>query len=190
MVIVPSPGSIWDYPYLNQVTSMMGLVYGTRSKPEQDLFPSKIRIPEIHVISPLHLPFHLFNISMRSLRDLRSIIFSCERCMCFFFYFLLSCFSSHQSFWQKISTILEKKRPRNDITIIYLPSSQELSRDLFIFFFFSPPLLHSFPPPFSRIGNSIHLKKQRMSLIRVLGNAVRTFLCTIEYDCEIIDNLE
>ncbi|XP_016904865.1 uncharacterized protein LOC107993131 [Apis cerana] len=52
MVIVPSPGSIWDYPYLNQVTSMMGLVYGTRSKPEQDLFPSKIRIPEIHMESP------------------------------------------------------------------------------------------------------------------------------------------
>lgn len=148
MVIVPSPGSIWDYPYLNQVTSMMGLVYGTRSKPEQDLFPSKIRIPEIHVISPLHLPFHLFNISMRSLRDLRSIIFSCERCMCFFFYFLLSCFSSHQSFWQKISTILEKKRPRNDITIIYLPSSQELSRDLFIFFFFFPSSSPFLPPSF------------------------------------------
>ncbi|XP_076752343.1 uncharacterized protein LOC143424266 [Xylocopa sonorina] len=49
MVVVPSPGSIWDYPYLNQVTSMMGLVYGSKPKPERDLFPPKIRIPEKHM---------------------------------------------------------------------------------------------------------------------------------------------
>ncbi|XP_054014442.1 uncharacterized protein LOC128895677 [Hylaeus anthracinus] len=52
MVIVPSPGSIWDYPYLNQVTSMMGLVYGTGPELEQDFFPSKNRIPESHMESP------------------------------------------------------------------------------------------------------------------------------------------
>ncbi|XP_050477181.1 uncharacterized protein LOC126867085 [Bombus huntii] len=52
MMIVPSPGSIWDYPYLNQVSRMMGLVYGTRPKPEQDLFAPKIRIPETHMESP------------------------------------------------------------------------------------------------------------------------------------------
>lgn len=63
MVIVPSPGSIWDYPYLNQVSRMMGLVYGTRPKPEQDLFPPKIRIPETHVMFPLHTlsPFGYFS---------------------------------------------------------------------------------------------------------------------------------
>lgn len=66
-----------------------------------------------------------------------------------------------------------------------LPSGQELCQELFI-----SPL----PPPFSpllflELGIQ-YLKKQRMSLIRGLGNAVRTFLCTIEYDCEIIDNLE
>ncbi|CAK9802353.1 hypothetical protein ANTQUA_LOCUS3268 [Anthophora quadrimaculata] len=53
MVVVPSPGSIWDYPELNQVSSVMGLVYGTGPKPEQsDLFPPKIRIPETHMESP------------------------------------------------------------------------------------------------------------------------------------------
>ncbi|XP_017767548.1 PREDICTED: uncharacterized protein LOC108556103 [Eufriesea mexicana] len=52
MVVVPSPGSIWDYPYLNQVISTMDLVYRTRPKPEQDLFPPKIRIPEVHMESP------------------------------------------------------------------------------------------------------------------------------------------
>lgn len=62
MVVVPSPGSIWDYPYLNQVISMMDLVYGTRPKPKQDLFPPNIRIPEVHVTSPLHplSPFRHF----------------------------------------------------------------------------------------------------------------------------------
>ncbi|KOC70611.1 hypothetical protein WH47_03627 [Habropoda laboriosa] len=61
MVIVPSPGSIWDYPELNQVSSVMGLVYGTGPKIEQiDLFPPKIRIPETHVNSPpLYTCFHL-----------------------------------------------------------------------------------------------------------------------------------
>ncbi|XP_015428901.1 PREDICTED: uncharacterized protein LOC107185678 [Dufourea novaeangliae] len=52
MVIVPTPGSIWDYPYLNQVTSMMGLVYGTGPEPEQDFFPPKTRIPDTHMESP------------------------------------------------------------------------------------------------------------------------------------------
>ncbi|XP_076166162.1 uncharacterized protein LOC143146040 [Ptiloglossa arizonensis] len=52
MVIVPSPGSIWDYPYLNQITGMMGLVYGTGPDPLQDFFPTKTRIPESHMESP------------------------------------------------------------------------------------------------------------------------------------------
>lgn len=45
-------------------------------------------------------------------------------------------------------------------------------------------------PPFSRIGNSILEKAKNVVDKRPWRNAVRTFLCTIEYDCEIIDNLE
>lgn len=191
MVIVPSPGSIWDYPYLNQVTSMMGLVYGTRSKPEQDLFPSNIRIPEIHVISPLHplSPFQYFN----AFTSWPSIDYIFMRTMSFLFLFSPFLFFMFSSIFlgKNFYDPRKKKKITNRYYYHILPSSQELSRDLFIFF---PP--SSSPPPpffspsFSRIRNSIHLKKQRMSLIRVLGNAVRTFLCTIEYDCEIIDNLE
>lgn len=151
MVIVPSPGSIWDYPYLNQVTSMMGLVYGTRSKPEQDLFPSKIRIPEIHVISPLH-PLSPFQyLSAFTSRPSIDYIFSCERYRFFFFslfLFFLLIITSHQS-QKKISTMLEKEILKS---YHILPSSQESCQDLFI------PLSSSlllFSPPFSRIGNSI-----------------------------------
>ncbi|XP_026675190.1 uncharacterized protein LOC108632099 [Ceratina calcarata] len=65
MVIVPSPGSIWDYPYLDQVTSMMSLVYGTGPpKPEQELYPSKIRNPETHMESPSR--FELTKAEVRS----------------------------------------------------------------------------------------------------------------------------
>ena len=170
MVIVPSPGSIWDYPYLNQVTSMMGLVYGTRSKPEQDLFPSKIRIPEIHVIFPFSIPFHLFNISVRSLRDLRSILyFSRERCRfdfflpLFLFFFLL-------------------------LLVIFVYLSTDFLPHLSLTFLL--PSFFFLLPPFSRIGNSILEKAKNVVDKRPWRNAVRTFLCTIEYDCEIIDNLE
>lgn len=144
MVIVPSPGSIWDYPYLNQVTSMMGLVYGTRSKPEQDLFPSKIRIPEIHVISPLHplSPFqHLGAFTSRP-----SIDYIFMRTMFLLFSLFL--------FFLLVSSILEKnfydprkKRSWNLITS-FLP--RIVSRAIHF-----PPLSSFFPSPFSRIGNSI-----------------------------------
>ncbi|XP_076385242.1 uncharacterized protein LOC100875244 isoform X3 [Megachile rotundata] len=52
MVIVASPGSIWDYPYLNHVSSMMGLVYGTGPDPKQDFFPPNSRFPQSHMESP------------------------------------------------------------------------------------------------------------------------------------------
>ena len=71
MVIVPSPRSIWDYPYLDQVSS---LVHGTRPKPEQDPFPPKIRIPETHVTCSHS--FHRSDVSERSPVGLRSIVFS------------------------------------------------------------------------------------------------------------------
>lgn len=180
MVIVPSPGSIWDYPYLNQVTSMMGLVYGTRSKPEQDLFPSKIRIPEIHVISPLHplSPFHYLG----AFTSRPSIDYIFMRTMFLLFSLFL--------FFLLVSSILEKnfydprkKRSWNLITSFLLAKNCVKSYSF-------PPLPSPFSPLlFLELGIQ-YLKKQRMSLIRGLGNAVRTFLCTIEYDCEIIDNLE
>lgn len=140
MVIVPSPGSIWDYPYLNQVTSMMGLVYGTRSKPEQDLFPSKIRIPEIHVISPLH-PLSPFQyLSAFTSRPSIDYIFSCERYRFFFFslfLFFLLIITSHQS--QKKNFYDARKR---DLEILSHPSFQPriVSRSI------HPPLL--LPPLF------------------------------------------
>lgn len=140
MVIVPSPGSIWDYPYLNQVTSMMGLVYGTRSKPEQDLFPSKIRIPEIHVISPLH-PLSPFQyLSAFTSRPSIDYIFSCERYR-FFFFFSFPVFSPHHY----VSSILEKNfydARKRDLEILSHPSFQPriVSRSI------HPPLL--LPPPF------------------------------------------
>ncbi|XP_029052141.1 uncharacterized protein LOC114880371 [Osmia bicornis bicornis] len=52
IVIVPSPGSIWDYPYLNQVISMMGLVYGTGPDSKQDFLPPNSRFPPSHMESP------------------------------------------------------------------------------------------------------------------------------------------
>lgn len=57
IVIVPSPGSIWDYPYLNQVSSMMGLVYGTGPDPKQDFLPPNSRFPPSHVNIILSFPF-------------------------------------------------------------------------------------------------------------------------------------
>lgn len=197
MVIVPSPGSIWDYPYLNQVTSMMGLVYGTRSKPEQDLFPSKIRIPEIHVIFPFSIPFHLFNISVRSLRDLRSILYFITRTMSFRFFpssFPVFFSSSSRHFRlvnlrKKFLLDRRKKRSRKrsrHILPSFLPSCLRIvSRSIHLL-----PSFFFLLPPFSRIGNSILEKAKNVVDKRPWRNAVRTFLCTIEYDCEIIDNLE
>lgn len=154
MVIVPSPGSIWDYPYLNQVTSMMGLVYGTRSKPEQDLFPSKIRIPEIHVIFPFSIPFHLFNISVRSLRDLRSILYFITRTMSFRFFpsSFPVFFSSSSRHFRLVNLrkkfLLDRRKKRSwkrsrHILPSFLPSF--LPKNC-VKIYSSPPLL-LFPPP-------------------------------------------
>lgn len=197
MVIVPSPGSIWDYPYLNQVTSMMGLVYGTRSKPEQDLFPSKIRIPEIHVIFPFSIPFHLFNISVRSLRDLRSILYFITRTMSFrFFPSSFPVFFSSSSRHFRLVNLRKKflldrrkkrswKRSRHILSSFLSSCLRIVSRSIHLL-----PSFFFLLPPFSRIGNSILEKAKNVVDKRPWRNAVRTFLCTIEYDCEIIDNLE
>lgn len=138
MVIVPSPGSIWDYPYLNQVTSMMGLVYGTRSKPEQDLFPSKIRIPEIHVISPLH-PLSPFQY-LGAFTSRPSIDYIFMRTMFLLFSLFL--------FFLLVSSILKKnfydprkKRSWNLITSFLLAKNCVKSYSF-------PPSLLLFPPSF------------------------------------------
>lgn len=50
MIVVPSPASIWDYPCLDQLTSIMGLVYEAGPDSQREFFPSaKNRIPPVHV---------------------------------------------------------------------------------------------------------------------------------------------
>ena len=147
---------------------------------------------------PHSIPFHLFNISVRSLRDLRSILyFSRERCrfdfflplFLFFFLLLLVIFVSsilEKNFYQ----IVEKKDLEKDLVTSFLPSFlpsclRIVSRSIHLL-----PSFFFLLPPFSRIGNSILEKAKNVVDKRPWRNAVRTFLCTIEYDCEIIDNLE